>query len=83
MGNIATIEAGDLELEKAGSNSDSDFDSAEEAKLNHFFLLIGRGTSPQVAFRLKARQMPLNIASAHCLGRRVVIAARNFKYRDN
>jgi hypothetical protein len=31
-GNIATIEANDLELEAAGPDSDSDFDSAEEAE---------------------------------------------------
>jgi hypothetical protein len=32
MGNIATIEADDLELEAAGPDSDSDSDSAEEAE---------------------------------------------------
>jgi hypothetical protein len=32
MGNIATIEADDLELEAAGPDSDSNSDSAEEAE---------------------------------------------------
>jgi hypothetical protein len=32
MGNIATIEAADLDLEAAGPDSDSDYDSAEEAE---------------------------------------------------
>jgi hypothetical protein len=32
MGNIATIEAGDLKLEDAGPNSDSDSDPADGAE---------------------------------------------------
>jgi hypothetical protein len=37
IGNIAIIEADDLELEAAGPDSDSDSDSAKEVEWNHAF----------------------------------------------
>jgi hypothetical protein len=39
MGNIATVEADDLELEDAGSDFDSDTDSAHGAELSNVFFL--------------------------------------------
>jgi hypothetical protein len=75
MGNIVTVEADDLELEDAGSDSDSDFDSADEAEQNMcFFGFFNRGLCNMSFWSSGARyvspryskRMLLKPAGCHC-----------------
>jgi hypothetical protein len=81
MGNIATIKADDLELEDAGSDSDLTpirLTGRNKILCFFFFRFLGWRTSPHVDLGSKSRQMPLNIASAYCLGSPDTIATHNF-----